>query len=364
MPEKWVLRQYQALPLSAKITMSQNRIREWYEHWNGDVVISFSGGKDSTVLAHLVHDLYPKVPMIFANTGLEYPEIQAFAKEMGAIFIRPKMSFAEVITKYGYPIISKENAEVIHGARIIKNGSAPQKKWMGKPRSNGEWMNWRRKALHGIAPFDKGMYCKTKYLRLAQETDFNIGRYCCDIMKKAPLTGTYKEKGLYPYVGTLTEESKLREQAWIRNGCNAYEVVHATSQPLSFWTEQDILSYIKQYNLKICSVYGDIIDADSKLVCSGYSRTDFIFCGFGVQLEKGETRFQQLAKTHPRQYEYCLYGGHYIDNPDYDPNAPEYDDFWKNWNPKQIWVPSKEGLGMKHVFDACNEIYGKDFIRY
>lgn len=121
MPEKWILLQYQSLPLQAKALMSQNRIREWYQHWNGDVCISFSGGKDSTVLAHLVHDLYPHVPLVFANTGLEYPEIQEFARKMGAEFVRPKMSFSEVISTYGYPIISKENAEAIYYARRIRN---------------------------------------------------------------------------------------------------------------------------------------------------------------------------------------------------------------------------------------------------
>ena len=84
MPDRSDLRQRQALPLSAKVLMSQNRIREWYQHFNGDVCVSFSGGKDSTVLAHLVHDMYPEVPLVFCNTGLEYPEIQAFAKKMGA----------------------------------------------------------------------------------------------------------------------------------------------------------------------------------------------------------------------------------------------------------------------------------------
>ena len=107
MPDKIYLRQMQALPLIAKVHMSQQRIREWYEHFDGNVFISFSGGKDSTVLTHVVHEYYPDVQLVFVNTGLEYPEIQAFAKKMGAEFIRPKMQFSEVISKYGYPIISK-----------------------------------------------------------------------------------------------------------------------------------------------------------------------------------------------------------------------------------------------------------------
>ena len=181
----------------------------------------------------------------------------------------------------------------------------------------------------------------------------------------------------FPFIGTLTEESRLREQAWIRHGCNAYEGGKASSQPMSFWTEQDVLHYIFEEGLEIASVYGDIVAVDDygmeyepnimccdRLKCSGCSRTGCIFCGFGAHLEKGETRFQMLARTHPKQYEYCLNGGQWVDNPNYDPAAPEYDGEWKNWNPKKIWVPSKTGLGMKKVFDDLNQLYGKDFIRY
>ena len=381
MPEKWMLKQYQSLPMQAKVGMSTNRIIEWYEHWRGNVCVSFSGGKDSTVLAHIVHDFYPDVPLVFANTGLEYPEIQAFARKMGATFVRPKMSFSEVISTYGYPIISKENAETIHGARIIKNGAKGQRKNTGVARTNenGEWLNWRRKALHGIAPFDSGYYCKTKWLPLARDTQFNISHYCCNVMKKEPLKRYQKENGVYPIIGTLTEESKRREQTWLRQGCNAFEGSSKTSQPMSFWLEQDVLQYIVEKGLDICEVYGEIKEVETdkdgyeyealvpgrgKLKCSKEQRTGCIFCGFGVHNEKGETRFQRLAKTHPKQYEYCMGGGQWVDNPAYDPTAPKMDDFWENWNPKKIWVPSKEGLGMKKVFDDCNAIYGKDFIRY
>lgn len=381
MPEKWVLKQLQGLPLDAKVAKTKIRIREWYEHFNGDVSVSFSGGKDSTVLAHLVHELYPDVPLVFSNTGLEYPEIQAFARKMGAEFIRPKMQFSEVISKYGYPIISKENAETICLARYIKNGTKGRRKNEGKPRSNqdGTWLNFRRKSLHGIPPFEKGFYHKTKWLPLARDTQFKISHYCCKIMKKEPLKNYEKKNNIYPIIGTLTNESIRRENEWIRVGCNSFEGGNKASKPMSFWTEQDVLQYIKREGLEICSVYGDVIEVTKddvgheyqtlipgtgELKCSDCQRTGCIFCGFGCHLEKGETRFQRLAKTHPRQYEYCMGGGQWVDNPDYDPVAPKMDDFWENWNPKKIWVPSKEGLGMKKVFDDCNQIYGKDFIRY
>lgn len=116
------LKELQALPLERKIQISQTRIIEWYQHWKGNVVISYSGGKDSTVLLHMVHQLYPDVPAVFCNTGLEYPEIQKFAKEQGAVFVTPEMRFDEVVMTYGYPLIGKEVAEAIHYARRIRNG--------------------------------------------------------------------------------------------------------------------------------------------------------------------------------------------------------------------------------------------------
>lgn len=423
MPEKWILRQYQALPLRAKAHMSMARIREWYEYWHGDVCVSFSGGKDSTVLANLVHELYPDVPLVFANTGLEYPEIQAFARKMGAEFVRPKMSFSEVISKYGYPIISKENAEAIYYARRIRNssgggyatayrkrleikgsriygggtsthrrnehstlqtlsdhdGGTAEERRDGR-RKYDQWRDWRRESIAGVGAFStetKSIFNKKRWLPICRDTQFKISHMCCSVMKKGPMKIYQRKHHVYPYLGTLTEESKLREQAWIRHGCNAFEATNKTSQPMSFWSEQDVLHYIYEEGLEIASVYGDIVAVDQngfeyepyisygcELKCTGCQRTGCIFCGFGAHLEKGETRFQRLARTHPKQYEYCMGGGQWVDNPDYDPSAPKMDGDWENWNPKKIWVPSKEGLGMRHVFDECNQILGKDFIRY
>ena len=67
------LKQMQSVPLHGKIVMTQQRIRQWYEHWEGQVYVGFSGGKDSTVLKHIVDSMYDDVPAVFVNTGLEYP---------------------------------------------------------------------------------------------------------------------------------------------------------------------------------------------------------------------------------------------------------------------------------------------------
>jgi len=117
--ELWELKQKQSLPFQAKVYMSIARIRQWYDAFDGNVYVSFSGGKDSTVLLHLVRSIYPDVPAVYVDTGLEYPEIKAFVKTFDNITIlRPEINFRQVIEKYGYPIISKDVAKKVHYARM------------------------------------------------------------------------------------------------------------------------------------------------------------------------------------------------------------------------------------------------------
>ena len=108
----------------------------------------------------------------------------------------------------------------------------------------------------------KSQFNKEKYLPLARDVPVLISHYCCMEMKKKPMKKYQHKNKLYPLLGTLADESRTRKQAWIRHGCNAFESKSPTSQPLSFWTEQDILTYIAKYQVEIASVYGEIIAVD------------------------------------------------------------------------------------------------------
>ena len=111
----------QAAPLSVKIKMTARRIRDWVDEFGQDgVYVSFSGGKDSTVLVDIVRNVcgYKKIPLVFVDVPTQYPELKEFALTFdNLVILKPKISFAEVCEKYGFPIFSKEISECVAYSR-------------------------------------------------------------------------------------------------------------------------------------------------------------------------------------------------------------------------------------------------------
>lgn len=222
--------------------------------------------------------------------------------------------------------------------------------------------------------YNRSNYSKVKY-KFFLDAPFEISAKCCHIMKKSPVHKYARKTGRKPITAQMASESMLRTQQWLNNGCNGFQMKAPISNPMSFWTEQDVLWYIKIFNIPICSVYGDIVlDLDSDntnkkkckqcnecdsceqdiefktngeevlssgifdeqrplLKTTGCNRTGCMFCLFGAHLEKGEGRLERLKRTHPKQYEYIM-------------------------KPKE-----QGGLGFKEVIDWTNE-HGNLNIKY
>jgi 3'-phosphoadenosine 5'-phosphosulfate sulfotransferase (PAPS reductase)/FAD synthetase len=113
------LKELQSYPLDLKISLTKARIREWINKFGIEgVYISFSGGKDSTVLLDIVRGLYPEIEAVFVDVPTQYPELKEFVKTFDNVTIlKPKINFAQVCKKYGFPLISKEVSESVEGAR-------------------------------------------------------------------------------------------------------------------------------------------------------------------------------------------------------------------------------------------------------
>lgn len=197
--EIYELKQMQSLPLESKITMTMKRIIDWKEYWEGkgeSVYVSWSGGKDSTVLLHIAKQLYPDITRVYVDTGLEYPEIKEFVKkDKDVVILHPKKPFWKVVTEYGYPVISKETSECIDQAR--------------KALKSDKY-NYRLLKIKGEAKQkngEKSKYNLAKYKPLL-DVPFKISSKCCSIMKKSPLHKYNHKNKSHPKLDWGSQQSR------------------------------------------------------------------------------------------------------------------------------------------------------------
>ena len=210
----------QSWSFERKIMVTQTRISEWYLRHGGKVAVSFSGGKDSTVLLDLARRCYPDIEAVYVDTGLEFPEVRRFAmSHPNVTVLKPDMNFREVLEIYGWCYPSKDVARTLYYAR---RGS--------------DWAIARLKGVNGDGTPSK--YRQSHYMKWAFLLDapFKISDHCCEVMKTRPLDRYQRQTGKFSIIGTFAAESERRRQAWLKTGCNAFDTKRPASKPMSFWT--------------------------------------------------------------------------------------------------------------------------------
>jgi len=320
--EHYKLNLAQSLPLEVKVMKAESKIIDAIMEYGIDsLYISNSGGKDSDVLIDICDNVCEKlelrkIPKVYCDTGLEYKSVREKGLKSDVV-IKPKMTFIEILKKYGYPVISKEQSQFIYEYRHTNSDD------LRNTRLNGNKSG-------------RGKISKINFPLV--DSDFEISHMCCYYMKKKPFIKYEKETGRIGILGLLADESQLRKQGYIKNGCNAFAKKRPQSNPLSPFTYQDILQYIKMRDIKIAEIYGEIITVSffpSVLDLTGVDRTGCVFCMYGSH-KNNFAKFEILKKQEPKKYDYCMKGGKYLNGK---------------------WIPNN-GLGMEKVINDIKKIRG------
>ncbi|MDR2636627.1 MAG: phosphoadenosine phosphosulfate reductase family protein [Mycoplasmataceae bacterium] len=274
-----------------KLNYAKEKVREFIMYCNDNnlpfPVISFSGGRDSVVLYHLVKQTVEEFklvelkkrkkefyPIILVASEFFNPDNVTIIKKymedkngnVRGKIISPKKSFLDVIKTVGYPIISKELSQKIRGVLDVK--------------TNAKW-------IATCFGYGKGRAIPKKYLHLLDTDfcDFKPTHQCCNLIK-----GGVKHDKNPKFVGTTIFESQLRRSNWISRGCNIFDKDAPASRPISLWNNEDVEEFIKRYNIKISEAYK-----------KGWKRTGCMFCGFGLNIESSLLEHKkniQKEKTH------------------------------------------------------------------
>ena len=265
--------------LAQKIDHSLGVIDQFIARMDGKVYLSFSGGKDSTVLLKLCEVIKPDIQCVFVNTGCESVDVVRFVEKMKAAHnievIRPKLTPRQVWAQYGFPLVSKDQAFKIDLVRKNPNSASAQK-----------FMR------------DSNQFAISKCFRYLCDTEkckYHTSAVCCNKLKKDPCKRYEHESGLRPIVATMASESMLRETDYLRVGqCNKFDQGHEKSKPLSIWMEEDIWQFIRENNIEIAEIYA-----------KGVDRTGCVGCGFGAQM-KDDRRLETFYRLYPKYYNMVL----------------------------------------------------------
>lgn len=348
LPSKTRLQLRQKWSLSDKIWWSESNIKDFIHDCDGPVSVSFSGGKDSSVLLDMVCNVWKSRPchdkpltVIYANTSNEFASMPGFVesfcrhmeKRHGVVIdlriVRSKaMSYKDVIHTIGYPIASKKVSSMVEKIRrwMRKSGtpwSDIQACLSGSPSeqlSNLDSIGSSKSTTLYLTGFTSTGTWAPSYILPKKwypliTAPFWVSEKCCEVLKKQPLAEAQKDSHLSPIIATMASDSQQREKAYLETGCNSFKAGKVKSTPMGFWLEQDVLAYLYLHNLPTAPMYGelkveltDTEDSTTKYCYrfTGEQRTGCKLCLFGTQFPGERDRLVRLAKLEPATVRWAL----------------------------------------------------------
>ena len=285
--EGWKLKQRQSLPLEVKIKTSLRKIEKFIEAMEGKVYVSYSGGKDSEVLLHLVKQVKPDVDVVFVDNKMEI-HTREHALKKATIVLKPKLTVFAVWDKYGVPFPSKQQADYIYKVKHTKSDYLKSRLLTGIMKDGS-----------------KTMFKLADKWKPIVESDIEVSDKCCHYLKKEPIKRYEKISGNAGIMGTMASDGFERKKLYLQNGC--FNIDKRKATPIGFWTEQDVLRYIIKFKLDLCPAYGEIIEEDGVLKTTKAKRTGCVGCGFGVHLESSPNRYQRLYKENQTAHKAILH---------------------------------------------------------
>lgn len=249
------------------------------EYGEENFYLSFSGGKDSTVVHHLLDMAIPenRIPRVFANTGIEYVDIVKFVKALAQdddrfVIVNNTKNIRQTLEQEGWPFKSKEHSRKVRQYQHTGHISPYLERYLSNAKTQFKCPDILR-------------------YQFTEENKLKISELCCDKIKKAT-TKKWSQTShkTVPITGMRKEEGGARVQL----GCIlVIDGQIKKFNPILPVTDEWEEWFIKQYNVELCRLYYEPFN---------FERTGCKGCPFAINLQE---QLETMEKYLPNERKQC-----------------------------------------------------------